>query len=97
MTPDTLNSDDGLMAALGAAVEGKICAASGCQTNPITTRGGDAVCAWHRDLIDHGTFGQPCERCASREWIEAPDAEYVATCVHCDYATYNADVLEGSW
>lgn len=86
-----------LMDALATAVEGKVCAAGGCQTNPITRRNGDAVCAWHRDIIDHGTFGRPCERCASREWIETPEAETVATCVHCEYAVYDDAVLEESW
>jgi len=87
----------GLMDALASAVEGKVCAASGCQTNPTTTRDGEAVCAWHRDLYDNGTFGQPCERCASREWIETPDAQTVATCVHCENVTYDSEVLEESW
>jgi len=85
------------MDALASAVKGKACAASGCQTNPITTRGGKAVCAWHRDIHDNGMFGQPCERCASREWVETPNAETVAICGHCEYATYDSEVLEESW
>jgi len=92
-----MSSSGDLLDALGKAVEGKVCAASGCQTNPITTRDGDAVCARHRDIIDHGAFGQPCERCASREWIATPKAESVATCVHCEYVVYDESVLEASW
>lgn len=85
------------MDALAAAVEGKVCSVSACQTDPIATRSGRALCGKHRDAWDHGTMGEPCERCGSRQWVATPDAESVAWCTICDYVTYDASILDHSW
>lgn len=86
-----------LLDALGNAVKSKVCGVSGCQTNPVTTRNGRYLCAKHRDHYDHSTMGEPCERCGSRQWVEAPDAAYHAVCAICDLVTYDESITEGSW
>lgn len=87
---------DELMDALAKAVEGKVCGVSGCQTDPIAERNGRALCARHRDQYDYSSMGEPCDRCGSRHWVATPDAKSVATCAHCEYASYD-DVLKNSW
>jgi len=88
---------DGLLDALGKAVEGKVCGVSACQTNPVAERNGRALCAKHRDHYDHGTTGEPCENCGSREWVETPDAASHAVCEICDFVTYDEEVTTDSW
>lgn len=88
---------DDLMDTLGKAVKGKVCAVSACQTNPIASRNGRALCAKHRDHYDHSTMGSPCDHCESRQWVATPDAASVAVCAICDYVIYDEEVLEGSW
>lgn len=86
-----------LMDALATAVEGQLCSVSACQTNPVTTRNGRALCAKHRDQYDHATMGEPCDRCGSRHWIATPDAASVAVCSQCEIVTYDESVIENSW
>ncbi len=83
--------------ALGNAVEGKVCSVSACQTNPITQRNGRALCAKHRDIYDNSTFGEPCERCGSKQWVVTPDAESHAWCLGCEVVIYDESITEGSW
>lgn len=92
-----MSANGPLFEALATAVEPKNCSAEGCLTNPITKRDGEPVCAYHRDVHDHKTFGKYCERCESREWIETPHAESVAVCLHCDLAVYDEEILRESW
>jgi hypothetical protein len=92
-----MSGADDLMDALGHAVKGKVCGVSGCQTDPLATRNGRALCAKHRDQYDHGTMGESCEQCGSRQWTATPDAASIAVCSICDYVTYDEGVLEDSW
>lgn len=48
-------------------------------------------------MYDHGTHGEPCPECDSREWVLTPDAKVVATCAHCRYVTYDESKFEHSW
>ncbi|WP_135822975.1 hypothetical protein [Halostella litorea] len=88
---------DDLITALSGAVAGESCGVSACQTNPAATRNGRPLCAKHRDLYDHGTMGEPCDSCGSRNWIATPDAASVAVCAVCEYVTYDESVIEHSW
>lgn len=82
---------------MAAVTEGLNCDAPGCLTNPIAERNGRPLCAWHRDVFDHGTSGLPCDRCGSREWVATPDAASVAICATCRFVTYDEGVIEHSW
>ena len=74
---------DDLLDALGEAVRGQLCEVSACTSRPVCERTGRALCAFHRDLRDHATSGEPCDRCGSREWIRAVrSTEQVADIVH---------------
>lgn len=86
-----------LLDALATAVEGKVCSVNCCQTDPIAVRNGRALCGKHRDVYDHGTSGEPCDQCGSREWIATPAGASVATCVACGFVTYDSSVIEHSW
>jgi hypothetical protein len=88
---------DNVLDALGAAVEHKICGVNRCTAEPVCTRNGRYLCAHHRDAYDHGVFGEPCERCGSRQWIRTPDATSVATCWQCDFVTHDESVIKNSW
>lgn len=88
---------DGLLEWAGEAVRGKLCGVSMCTAEPVTERNGRALCAKHRDHYDHGTMGEPCERCGSRNWVATPDAASVAVCALCDYVAYDEAVIEHSW
>jgi len=81
----------------GGAVEGKLCSVSACQTRHVATRNGRSLCAKHRDHYDHSTFGEPCDRCESRNWVATPDATSAAVCVVCDYVEYDETIIEDAW
>ena len=92
-----MSASGDLLDALGTAVEGQLCGVSACTAHPVCTRNGRALCAKHRDHYDHGTFGEPCDRCGSRNWVATPDATTAAVCAVCDYAEYDNSVIEHSW
>ena len=79
------------------AVREKVCSVSACQTDAIAVRNGRALCGKHRDRWDHGTSGEPCKRCGSREWVATPDGESVAICAMCELVVYDEGVIEHSW
>lgn len=75
----------------------KQCSVNLCDGNPVAERNDRQLCAKHRDHYDHGTTGEPCERCGSREWVETPDAASHAVCTICDLVIYDEEVTAGSW
>ena len=91
------DTNSGLLAALGSAVEHKTCSVSACQIKPIAERNGRLLCGKHREHYDHSTMGEPCERCDSRQWVRTPDGASVAYCAVCEYVTYDAEKFEDSW
>jgi hypothetical protein len=89
---------DDLLDALGEAVRGQLCEVSACTARPVCERNGRALCAFHRDLRDHATSGEPCDRCGSREWIRTVrSTEQVATCAHCGFVVSDESVVTNGW
>ena len=82
---------------MASAVEGVQCQAPHCDAFPLAVRNGRNLCAKHRDHYDHGTSGEPCERCGSREWVLTPDAASHAVCVICDLVVYDESITAASW
>lgn len=87
MGPDPVEAFAGAVAHLN-------CSTAGCTTRPAP---GSEHCVKHRDMTANAAFGEPCERCGSRNWVRTPDAASVAWCAHCEYVTYDEDVFEASW
>jgi len=85
---------DDLLDWAAKAVEHKHCAAPDCFANPVGTRNGRYLCRKHCDHYDHNTFGEPCDRCGSRNWVATPDAESAAVCAVCEYVIYDKDMID---
>lgn len=88
---------EGVDAVFKAVGELLNCGADGCLSTPRGERNGRRLCRRHLEMYDHGVYGEPCERCGSREWVLTPDANSVAWCAHCELLTYDESKFEYSW
>jgi hypothetical protein len=86
-----------LLDTFAGTVENKICGVGTCTSQPVAERNDRKLCVRHREMFDHTTSGEACERCGSRQWVRTPDAASEAWCVSCEFVTYDEEVFRHSW